>query len=156
MPVLHSCASASSLGSDLESELLRQVLCELGENTDAPAEVPIQDELQVVDGLDGLLSRDSLAAQAGREECADHIVTWVCGALGERIERVYSARPMLTKFAAALLVLGLLHRLRRMGWRRWLVQNRRRRFYDAWTTAVMETTVCPPPMRNVPLPMLGF
>ena len=39
----------------------------------------LTDELQVVDGLDGLLSRDSLAAQAGREECADHIVTWVCG-----------------------------------------------------------------------------
>ena len=153
---LRSCASGSSLGSDQESELLWMVLRELGESTDLPADVPVQDELQVVDGLDGLLCRDSLVAQAGREECADDIVTWVCGAVGDRIDRVYAARPMLMKFAAAFFVLALLHRLRGLGVRRGLLQSRRRRFIDAWATAVMETTVCPPPMANVPLPMLGF
>jgi hypothetical protein len=136
------------------------VLRELGEGTESPAEVCqqvlVQDELQVVDGLDGLLCRNS-AAQAGREECADDIVTWVCGAVGGRFERVYAARPMLMKFAAALLVLALLHRLRRMGVRSWLVQSRRRRFYDAWATAVLESNVCPPSMSgSVSLPMLGF
>jgi hypothetical protein len=143
--------------SDHETELLWMVLRQLDEGTDLPAlaEVPVQDELQVVDGLDGLLCRD-LAAQAGREECADDIVTWVCGALGGRIERAYAARPMLMKFAAVFVVLALLHRLRGVGVRPWLVQSRRRRFYDAWATAVMETTVCAPPVTNVPLPILGF
>jgi hypothetical protein len=132
------------------------VLRELGESTDLPAEVHVEDELQVSDGLDGLLCRD-FAAQAGREECADDIVTWVCGAVGDRIERVYSSRPMLMKFAAAFLLFALLHRLRHLGVRGWLTQRRRRRFMDAWTTAVMETTVCPPSMMTtVPLPMLGF
>jgi hypothetical protein len=133
------------------------VLRELGEGADLQAEVPVpvQDELQVVDGLDGLLCRD-FAAQAGREECADDIVTWVCGAVGGRIERVYAARPMLMKFAAVFLVFALLHRLRHVRVRGWLIQRRRRRFIDAWATAVMETTVCPPPMSSVPLPMLGF
>jgi hypothetical protein len=155
--VIHSCCSGSSSVDDHESELLWMVLRELGESADAPAEVPVpvQDELQVVDGLDGLLCKD-FAAQASREECADDLVKWVCGAVGDRIERTYAARPMLMKFAAVLLVLALLHRLRRMGVRHWFFQSRRRRFYDAWATAVMETTVCPPPMGTVPLPMLGF